>query len=342
MKEATMFSTFSRWIRPAAFIAIIASALGAIGSAWAAPQVLKIGWTTADSKSDPYAITAHYFAEELEKLAPGKFKVQFYGGHQLGDEMQMLQGLQLGTLDMGVITGTVIGNVVPSYQLNDLPFLYKTNQQAHEVLDGPVGRILEKQLAAKSVVNLGFAEAGFRHTINNTRPIVKPGDFDGIRLRVQPSDMFLDSFRALGANPVPLPWSDAFTAVQQGTIDGLEIPLAVIYANKFPEVTKYLSLTRHAYNALALLISEQTFRKFDKTMQDNIRQAARNTITRQRETMAKNDEDILNKIREAGMKVNEVPDLGAFRALEAEVYKKYRAKIGADVLDAALKEVQEK
>ncbi len=337
-----MFPTISRWIRAVAPGAALALALGAVGSAWAAPSVLKIGWTTADSKSDPYAITAHYFAEELEKVAPGKFKVQFYGGHQLGDEMQMLQGLQLGTLDMGVITGTVIGNVLPSYQLNDLPFLYKTNQQAHEVLDGPVGRILEKQLAAKNVVNLGFAEAGFRHTINNTRAIAKPGDFNGIRLRVQPSDMFLDSFRALGANPVPLPWSDAFTAVQQGTIDGLEIPLAVIYANKFPEVTKHLSLTRHAYNALALLISEQSFRKLDKATQDDIRQAAKNTIARQRATMAKNDEDILKKIKEAGMQVNEVPDLAAFRDLEGEVYKKYRDKIGADVLDAALQAVQQR
>lgn len=332
-----MFPIISKSLRQTALVLVAAGCLlGIAGGAWAAPTIVKIGWTTADSKSDPYAITAHYFAEELEKLEPNKFKVQFYGGHQLGDEMQMLQGLQLGTLDMGVITGTVIGNIVPAYQLNDLPFLYRTNQHAHEVLDGQAGQILAEKLKARNVINLGFAEAGFRHTINNTRPILKPDDFKGIRLRVQPSDMFLDSFRALGANPVPLPWSDAFTAVQQGTIDGLEIPLAVIYANKFPEVTKYLSLTRHSYNALALLISERTFNKLDKATQENVRQAARNTITRQRATMGENVAEILDKIRETGMQANEVPDLGAFRDLETDVYEKYRTSIGADVLDAAM------
>src|SRR5690625_2797069 len=299
-----------------------------------AQTVLKIGWTTADSKSDPYAITAHYFAEELEQIAPGEFKVQFYGGHQLVDEMQMLHGLQLGTLDMGVITGTVVGNVVPSYQLNDLPFLYESNEQAHETLDGEVGKILADDIKEKSITNLGFAEAGFRHVINNTRPIETPDDFDGIRLRVQPSDMFIDSFKALGANPVPLPWGDAFTAVQQGTIDGLEIPLAVIYANKFPEVTKYLSLTNHSYNALALLISDSTLDKLSPELQDAIKEAADKAIERQRATMKDNTSEILEKIKEVGMEVNEVPDLSIFRDMEVDVYDKYRDSVGDEIMES--------
>lgn len=327
---------FRRWLPSLSFALALAGALGLATAVQAAPQVIKIGWTTADSPSDPYAITAHYFAEALEKNVPGHFKVQFYGGHQLGDEMQMLQGLQLGTLDMGVITGTVIGNLIPSYQLNDLPFLYKSNEQAHRVLDGKAGDILTEDLKAKKVTNLGFAEAGFRHVINNTRPIAIPDDLKGIRLRVQPSDMFIDSFRALGANPVPLPWGDAFTAVQQGTIDGLEIPLAVIYANKFPEVTKHLSLTRHSYNALALLISDRTLGKMDAATQEQVRKAARDAIMRQRATMAESDTEILDKIRDAGMQVNEVPDLTIFRDMESSVYDKYRATIGAQVLEAAL------
>lgn len=315
--------------------AVVGLAAISVSSAYAA-TVLKIGWTTADSKSDPYAITAHYFAEELEKQAPGEFKVQFYGGHQLGDEMQMLQGLQLGTLDMGVITGTVVGNVIPSYQLNDLPFLYNSNQQAHEALDGAAGQILADDIKAKKITNLGFAEAGFRHVINNTRAIEKPEDLKGIRLRVQPSDMFIDSFRALGSNPVPLPWGDAFTAVQQGTIDGLEIPLAVIYANKFPEVTKYLSLTKHSYNALALLVSDSKLNKLSPELQEKIKVAAKDAISRQREVMAKSDQEILDKIKEAGMAVNDIEDLSAFRDLESDVYDKYSRSIGEDVLNAVL------
>lgn len=309
-------------------------------SAVAAQTTLKLGWTTSDSEVDPYAITAHYFAEELEKAAPGQFDVKFFPNHQLGNDAEMVQGMQFGTLDAGVITGTLIGTIVPAFQLNDLPFLYANAQQAHQVLDGKAGELLFRELAKKNVIGLGFSEAGFRNVINNVRPIHTPKDLAGIRLRVQPSDMFLDSFRDLGANPVPMPWSDTFTAVQQGTVDGLEIPLAVIYANKYPEVTKYLSLTRHSYNALGLLISGKAWGKLNADQQQLVRKAARAAITRQRETVAANNQSILEKIRAAGMQVNEVDDVDAFRKLVSGVYAKYRDSIGTDVLEAAMSQIK--
>lgn len=310
-------------------------AIATAGTA-SAEMTLKLGWTTADSKVDPYSIMAHYFAEEIEKAAPGDYKVQFYANHQLGNEDEMLQGLQLGTLELSVITGTFIGNIVPSFQLNDLPFLYASNEQAHAVLDGKVGELMFKQLLGKGIVGLGFAEAGFRDVINNKRPINVPEDLSGIRLRVQPSEIFLDSFRALGANPVPMPWSDVFTAVQQGTIDGLEIPLAVIYANKYPEVTKYLSLTNHSYNAPVVLVSGRAWKKLDASQQEVMRKAARIAIDRQRKTVAANDSKVLQDIKDAGMQVNTVPDLSVFRARVSSVYDKYRSSIGAEILDTAL------
>jgi len=296
----------------------------------------KIGWTTPDNESDPYAMTVHYFTEEIEKAAPGKFKFQLYSNHQLGDENQMLQAMQLGTLDAAVITATHVGNIVPSFQLNDLPFLYESHEQAHKVLDGKAGDIMFEQLAGKGIVGLGFAEAGFRHAINNTRPINSPSDMSGIKLRVQPSDLFLDSFRAIGANPVPMPWSDVFTAVQQGTIDGLEIPLAVIYSTKMTEVTKYLSKTHHTYNALAVLVSAQAFKRLSDEEKQMVRVAARAAIDRQRETMGKNEAIMTEKIKATGMQINDVADMGAFRERVSEIYEKYRKNIGDDVMDAAL------
>src|SRR5690606_21276205 len=136
-------------------------------------------------------------------------------------------------LDAGVITGTQLGTLNKSFQLLDLPFLFKNREQAHHILDGELGQELFQRLEKQGIVGLGFAEAGFRHTINNRQPVIAPADLNGIKLRVQPSDLFLASFQALGANPVPMAWSEAYTAVQQGTVDGLEIPLAVIYANKY-------------------------------------------------------------------------------------------------------------
>lgn len=319
--------------------AALALSLSMSSVASAAATVVKIGWPTADSKIDPYAITARYFAEELEKAAPGKYDIQFFGNHQLGDETEMLQGLRLGTLEFGVFTGTYIGNIVPAFQLNDLPFLYSTNKQAHETLDGKAGELMQEKLAQKGMVGLGFAEAGFRHVINNKRPITKPDDLSGIRLRVQPSDIFIASFRALGANPVPMSWSDVFTAVQQGTIDGLEIPLAVIYANKYPEVTKYLSLTNHTYNALSLLASGKTWKKMSAADQKVVQAAAKQAIARQRQTVSDNNIEMLQKLKDAGMQVNEIPDLSQFRKRASGIYDEYRNKIGADVVDAALKQV---
>lgn len=306
-----------------------------------AETTIKLGWTTADSEVDPYAIAAHYFAEELESAAPGEFDVQFFPNHQLGDDTAMLQAMQFGTMGAGVITGTQVGQLEPAFQLNDLPFLYANNQQAHKVLDGEVGQQLLALLDSKGIVGLGFPEAGFRHTINNERAIRSPADFKGVKLRVQPSDLFLDSFRAIGANPVPMAWSDVFTAVQQGTVDGLEIPLPVIYANKYPEVTDYLSLTSHTYNALALLMSKQTFNKLSSENQEVVRQAAKRAIERQRETVAANNDEVLEQIRAAGMEVNEVDDVEAFRDRVSGVYDEYSSKIGADIVSKALEQVAE-
>lgn len=331
-----MFKTSLKTTLRIAAFALIGAAGLALANPAAAKTTLRIGWTTADSEVDPYAIAARYFAEELEKELPGKFDVHFFPNHQLGNDTEMLQAMQFGTLEAGVITGTLVATVEPSFQLNDLPFLYRDNAHAHRVLDGEVGQALFANLAKKKVIGLGFAEAGFRHVINNVRPIHTPDDIARMRLRVQPSDLFLASFRAIGANPVPLAWSDAFTAVQQGTVDGLEIPLAVIYANKYPEVTKYLSLTNHSYNALPLLLSERFYSRLSADEQAKVRKAAANAIKRQRETVAANEADILEKIKAAGMQVNAVENLAAFREKAMPVYERARGTIGSDLIDKAL------
>jgi len=306
-----------------------------------AATTIRLGWTTADSSVDPYAIAARYFAEELEAAAPGAFSVKFFPSNQLGNDTDMLQGMQFGTLDAGVITGTQLGTLNKSFQLLDLPFLFKDQEQAHKILDGEVGQELFQRLEKQGIVGLGFAEAGFRHTINNRQPINTPADLKGIKLRVQPSDLFLASFQALGANPVPMAWSEAYTAVQQGTVDGLEIPLAVIYANKYSGAVKYLSLTNHTYNALPLLMSKQALSRLPQEQQQAIRTAARKAIERQREEVAKNEQALIEQIKSDGMQTNEVADTQAFREAVRPVYERYRTQIGADLVDQTLQLISE-
>lgn len=301
---------------------------------------LKIGWTTSDGPTDPYAIAAREFVSALEKNAPEQFSAAYFPNRQLGDEREMLEGLGFGTLDVAIITNAVIANIEPAFQLNDMPFLYGSEAQAHKVLDGKIGRELLGRLDDNGIVGLTFAEGGFRHMINNVRPVSTPEDVDGVKYRVMQNPVFIGMFQSLGGNAIPMAWGEVYTAVQQGTIDGLEIPIAVIKSNNYAEVAKYLSLTRHTYSALGVLISKRTFENLSAEQQEAVRMAAKQAAVAQRAAVAANNENIVEALRAEGMEVNQITDPAAFRSLVAPVYEDFRDSIGADLLDAALAEVK--
>ena len=314
-------------------------ALVATVPAMAADVTLKLGWTTSDGATDPYAIAARDFAAALEAEMPGVFEVKYFPNRQLGDEKEMIEGMSFGTIDGGIITNAVIANVEPAFQLLDLPFLFANEAQAHKVLDGDVGQELMGKLRNRGIIGLGFAEGGFRHMINNTRPVAQPDDVSGVKYRVMQNPVFLEMFGSLGGNPVPMAWGETYTAVQQGTIDGLEIPVAVIQANKFAEVTKYLSLTRHTYSALGVLISKRSFEKMTREQQEAVLRAAPKAIAAQRAQVAENTKQIIEELKTAGMTVNEINDPAAFRAKVTGVYDRFKPRIGAELMDKTLAEV---
>ncbi len=311
----------------------------AAGGLARADTVLKIGWSTADSKNDPHAILAHAFSAEINKIAPGEFTVQMFPNGQLGNEYELLQSQQLGTLDMALVAGSSASEIVPAFQLNDLPFLYKNEEEVFRVLDGKAGKMMFKLLDEKGIVGLGFLNAGFRNVLNNKRSINTPEDLSGVKLRVVPSDVFIDIFKALGANPVPMQWGDVFTAVQQGTIDGLEVPLSVAYGSKYQEVVKNLSLTQHIFNAPIFTISKSTYGKLTPEQQSKVVTAARSAIEAQRATVSSNNAGILENMKNSGMVINAIADQEAFREKTKSVYDKYRAIIGPDIISAALEEI---
>jgi len=241
---------------------------------------------------------------------------------------------------MGVITNAPIASIEPAFQVNDMPFLYDGEAQAHEVLDGPIGQELMNKLADKKIKGFGFAEGGFRHMINNVRPVETPKDVEGIKWRVMQNPVYLGMFRALGGNAVPMAWGEAFTAVQQGTIDGLEIPLAVILNNGYYEVTKYLSLTKHTYSALGMLMSRKTWDNLSDDQKAAVKKAAGKAIERQREINAANEEQIKIKLKEHGMQINDIKDAAEFRAKVKPVYDEFKPSIGPELFDKVLKAVQ--
>ncbi|WP_330220319.1 TRAP transporter substrate-binding protein [Sulfitobacter sp. HI0021] len=327
-------------LRKTAIVTLSAALLSAAGLPATAADTLRVGWTTSDSAQDPYAIMAHNLKAELEERLPGKFDVQMFPNNQLGDEKQMLEGLQYGTLDVGIITNATIANLDPVFQLNDMPFLFADEAQAHGVLDGEVGQEMLSKLSSKGMIGLGFAEGGFRHMINNTRPVTAPNDVEGVKFRTMQNPVFIGMFSSLGGNPTPMAWSETFTAAQQGTIDGLEIPLAVIAANNYPEVTKYLSLTKHTYSALGIIVSERTFGKLSEEEQAAFKAATSAAIEKQRAQVAEASAALIEQLKAAGMTVNDIEDPAAFRKQVLPVYDEFKGAIGEDLFDKALAAVQ--
>jgi len=301
--------------------------------ATAAEITIRIGWATTDSETDAYNYAAHRFADALEAAAPGRFEVAFFPNRQLGDERELLQGMQLGTVDSGLVTNSVIGNVEPAFLLNDMPFLYTNSAQAHGVLDGELGQVLFDKLAAKNVVGLAWCESGFRNMINNVRPVTAPADVEGVKYRVMESPIFIGMYDNLGGSAVPMAWGDVFTGMQQGTIDGLEIPTWVVDAAKLYEVTHFLSFTRHVYTATPILMSARLFDSMSAEDQQTVKAAARTACDQQRAFNIEQEAKIVEGLKGKGMEVNEVPDPAQFRDKMKPVYEQYRDQVGSDLMD---------
>lgn len=297
---------------------------------------LRMGWTTTDGAQDPYAIGARAFKTELERRADGRIEVQLFPNRALGDERPLLDGMRLGTVDCGIITNAVVAQVEPAFQICDMPFLFRDEAQAHRVLDGQVGSSLAQRLEARGVMALGFMEGGFRQMINNIRPIAEPGDVRGVKFRVLQSPIYIGLFNALGGTAVPMAWGETFTAVQQGAVDGLEIPLAVIDAAKYNEVTKYLSLTNHIYSMIALSMAKRAHDRLPQDLRAAVREAAAAATATQREEAGRIARSLAESLGQKGMQVNRVADAAAFRRAVMPMYESFRGQIGADIVRDAL------
>ena len=302
--------------------------------------VIKIGWTTSDGAQDPYAMGARAFKTAVERDSNGSLEVQLYPNRQLGDERQLLEGMRFGTVDGGVITNAVIAQIEPAFSVNDLPFLFSNEDQAHKAFDGAVGVELSKRLLSKGIVMLGYMEGGFRNMINNKRPVTSPSDVQGVKYRVMQNPVFIDMFTSLGGSAIPMAWGETFTAVQQGTIDGLEIPLAVIDANKYYEVTKYLSLTNHTYSMIGLTMSKRSLDKLTPEQRKAIMSAAKSSTAVQRTAAVADAKKTLSALEKNGMKINAIADVAAFRKSVAPVYDKFRQGGNGPLLEMALTAVK--
>ncbi|MEN5084755.1 TRAP transporter substrate-binding protein [Bosea sp. TWI1241] len=316
---------------------VLACMIGLVAQAPAKAEVtLKLGWTTSDSPLDPYAVGAHLFKAEVENASNKQIVVQLYPNRQLGDEKQMLEGLRFGTVDVALATNSVVAQLEPGFQLFDLPFLFSDSQQAYKVLDSEIGKAMGAKLEPKGIVLLGYTEGGFRQMLNNKKPVETPADIHGVKYRVMQNPVFIEMFSRLGGSAVPMAWGETFTAVQQGTIDGLEGAVSVFYASKFQEVTKYLSLTNHNYSAVELLISARSLKKLTPEQQTMVREAASRAVAAQRKAAGELAVKALDLIKKDGVQVNDIANVAPFREAVAPIYDKARSVVGSELLDRTL------
>ncbi|MCE8018589.1 TRAP transporter substrate-binding protein [Halomonas sp. MCCC 1A11036] len=275
------------------------------------------------------------FKDLVETRSEGNIKIQLFPNGVLGGDSQVLSSLQGGIIDMMVWNAGNLSNIVPDFAIFDFPFIFDDAEEVDEIVDGDTGSLLLSKLENHQLVGLAYWEQGFRYLTNRSRPIEDLEDLRGLNIRVQETPLFMDMWSALGANPVPMAFTELYTAMETGAVDGQENPAPLIMAAKFNEVQEYLTVTRHNYNPQVVLIGKPTWNKLNESERDLIQQAAFDARIEQREVSRQADEEALNALASMGMSVNYLDEeqVLEFRQAVEPVIEKYSARIDNIVLN---------
>ena len=291
----------------------------------AGPQTIKLAHVV--NEKDGFHIAALKFKSLVEERTKGAVKIELFPNASLGDERTLIEGMQIGTVAMGVITNGPVANFLPEIAAFEMPFLFASPEEAYKVLDGEVGKKVLAKLDAINLKGLAYAERGFRNLTNSKKEVKTPADMAGLKIRVMENPVYIDTFKALGTNAVPMAWTEALTALQQGTIDGQENPVNVIYSFKLNETQKYLTMTKHSYAPALFLMSKKVFDSFNKETQDILLKSAQEAAVHERKWNADQMAEQLKTLKEKGMQITE-PNTAAFQAAVKPVYDKYGPKFG--------------
>ncbi|GGC62211.1 ABC transporter substrate-binding protein [Chelatococcus reniformis] len=291
-------------------------------------QERTIRWGHLNNTDHPVSIGVKKFAEIVAQKSGGKLRIREFPSNQLGSEMQQQSALRGGTQEMQSPATTSLVGIVKEFGLIDFPFIVSTPAQADALLDGPLGQALLNKLPEKDLIGLTYWDLGFRNVTNSRRPIAKGEDLDGIKIRVIPNPVYLETFRTFGANPVPMSFSDLYSALENRAVDGQENPYSVILSNKFYEVQKYASQTNHTYSANIILVSKKFWDKLSPTEQTILREAAIEARDFQRKVSREQAAAAVSELKAKGMQVNEITEaeLERMRIKTAHVKEKFSAE----------------
>ncbi|WP_134703021.1 TRAP transporter substrate-binding protein [Ammoniphilus sp. YIM 78166] len=282
------------------------------------------------------------FAELVEQKSGGLMKVQpFYSG-QLGDEKKMIEAAQAGMQEVAITTTPPLRANIKEFGIFDLPFVFSNVDEGAAVLDGPVGQKLIDKLPDQNLVGLAYWENGMRSLTNSKHPVASVKDFQGLKIRTQQNEIHLGAFKALGSNPIPMPYTEVFTAMESKTIDGAENALPVFESDKYNEVQEYLSLTEHLYSSFIVLVSKKFWDQLSPEEQKIMEEAAAEARDFQRETNRADVNQSLDNLKAAGMKVNEISPEEKKNMQEAvqPVVDKFAKDLGEELVREMYDEVE--
>lgn len=296
---ASLSSSLKRLAGACALLALGAAA----GPALAQTRTLKVG--IGLSEDHPQGVSVKKFAELLSQKTGGKLTAKLYASGALGNDVTMISALRGGTQEMVVPDSSTLVSIAKDFNVLSLPTVIRSEAEADALLDGPFGKKLLDELPDKGLIGLAFWENGFRQITNNRRPIAKVEDIAGLKLRVIQSPIYLETFQALGANALPMPFTELYTALEQRAVDGQENPVPTILASKFYEVQKHVVMSRHIYSVWVLLLSKKTWDGFNADEKKAVTEAAREATLFERKTIREFGDKALAELKAKGMQVTE-------------------------------------
>ena len=318
--------------------ALAGAALLVATSAYAQFTERTIKFTNGIAEEHPVGLGVKKMQEVLNARTGGKIKINAFWNNSAGGDLQATQALRAGTQEMVCTSTSPLVGIIKELGVFDLPFLFANEKEADAVLDGPAGVYFNKKLEEAGLVNLAYWENGFRNLTNSKRPVNKAEDFDGIKVRVMQNNIFLDTFKTLGTNAVPMNFGEVFTALETKTIDGQENPVVTIETSKLNEVQKYLSITRHAYTPFLVLYSKKLWDQLSPQEQAALREAAIEGQKVERAASRSLGETSLASLKTKGMVVNEITPAEQKRMFEKvkPVYDRNVPTIGGEAVNIVL------
>jgi TRAP-type transport system periplasmic protein len=302
----------------------VATALCVLSSTVFAQATVKLTLGHGAAPGNPRHEASVKLAEVAKAKSNGRIEIQVSPSAQLGDDAAMVTAMRSGALDLSANSQGAVASTVPEYAAFGMPFLFADLSQAWKLLDGPLGKELAEKSAEKGLVVLGYWDNGIRHMSNSKKPLIKPDDLKGLKMRTPPDAVTVDIMQSLGAEAQQIKFSELYVALQQGVVDGQENPLMNIYASKLYEVQKFISLTGHKYEMTPLLMSKRSWDKLSDADKKVLQEAALEATSLQRKLSRESDEKLVADLKSKGVRID-VADKSAFEKATDKVDDKWMA-----------------